>query len=249
MHVFRRKPMDSPVFSACLLSIYILIAAAPANAQQDPPARLVRLPNNGNAENPAQDAEEAKKAQDELEKKSLSLLERLISDSASFSLAENRIYVQGRAVEILWKYDEPRARGLAREVMAQIIANNSETEPGEPNLSSSVRRDYRGNLENLRHHLLNFLSSVDSKFALEFLRATRRPNPPPGRAGGSAEQEKNLEYQLAAQAAGSDPQMSFQMAQDLENLERASLESVIRRSDYCRQRTPGGRARCGRGKI
>jgi uncharacterized protein YjbK len=60
---------------------------------------------------------------------------------------------------------------------------------------------------------VSFLSSVDSRFALEFLRATQHPAS--ARMGGNAEQEKYIEYQLAARAAQNDPQMSFQMAQDL----------------------------------
>jgi hypothetical protein len=207
--------MNLPVFSACVLLIYISQAATPASAQQDPPTRPVRVPNPGNAENSAEDAEEAgKKAREVLEQKSLAFLDRLISDSASFSLDENRIYVKAKAVEILWKLNEARARTLAREVMGQIIANYSDTTERQDLFSSRERIAGRsGNLSNLRNQLVTFLSSVDSRFALEFLRATQHPAT--ARMGGNAEQEKYIEYQLAARAVQNDPQMSFQMAQDL----------------------------------
>jgi hypothetical protein len=200
------------VFTAILLSVSILFALPPSVAQE---IRIQQSPTQANA----QEAEEAKRAWEELEKKALAFLEQLISESASLSLAENRVYVQAKAVELLWKHDETRARALAREVMNQIMAFNSELAPaGEqdsylPSVQMMALRS--GNIGSMRNQMVNFLSSVDSKFALEFLRATRRPDHADGRMGGDRSQEKYLEYQLAAQVAGNDPQLSFQMAEEL----------------------------------
>jgi hypothetical protein len=204
--------MNLPSFSACLLSVFILLASAPAIAQQEPAAPQAN----------ATDEDEAKKAREEFQKKTLAFLEQLISDSASFSLPENRIFVQAKAVELLWKHDETRARNLAREVMSQIAAINSEiTQESEQNINSSNQLFQRvtlrsGNVANLRSQLLSFLSSVDSKLALEFLRTTRRPPLSlDNRMSTDDNQEKYLEYELAARVSGSDPQMSFQMAEEL----------------------------------
>jgi hypothetical protein len=197
------------VFSACFLSTIIWFILSPTIAQE------IQLTPESNA----QEAEEAKKAQAELEKKALAFLEQLISDSASFTLAENRVYVQAKAVELLWKHDETRARAIARDVMSQIAAFNSElTSAGEqdiylPSIQMLARRS--GHIGSMRNQLVRFLSSADSKFALEFLRATRRPDTADSRMGGDRNQEKYIEYQLAAQVAGSDPQLSFQMAEEL----------------------------------
>src|SRR5262245_48014983 len=163
--------MNLFAFPACVLSAFILFAPAPAIAQQEPAAPQANAPNE----------DEAKKAREEFQKKTLAFLEQLISDSASFTLPENRIFVQAKAVELLWRHDEARARNLAREVMSQIAAINSEiAQESEQNGNSSNQLYQRvtlrsGNVANLRSQLLNFLSSVDSKLALEFLRTTRRP--------------------------------------------------------------------------
>jgi hypothetical protein len=224
------------VFSACSLSALILVAVPLSIAQQEPVTVIVTAPALVTAHPPSpsiaqeiqltspsqangQEAEEAKRAREELEKKALAFLEQLISDSTSLTLAENRIYVQARAVELLWRHDETRARSLAREVMSQIAALNSELTPaGEqdsylPSLQMMAIRS--GQIGSMRNQLVNFLSSVDGKFALEFLRATRRPDATNGRMGGDRNQEKYLEYQLAAQVAVNDPQSSFQMAEEL----------------------------------
>jgi hypothetical protein len=200
------------VFTAILFPASILLAVPRSIAQEIP---IQQSPAQANA----QEAEEAKRAQAELEKKALAFLEQLISDSASLTLAENRVYVQARAVELLWKHDETRARALAREVMNQIIAVNSELTPAGdqdsylPSIQMMALR--AGNIGSMRNQMVSFLSSADSKFALEFLRATRRPDTADSRMGGDRNQEKYIEYQLAAQVAGNDPQMSFQMAEEL----------------------------------
>jgi hypothetical protein len=199
------------VFTAILFPASILLAAPRSVAQE------IHLTSPSQAN--AQEAEEAKRAQEELEKKALAFLEQLISDSASLTLAENRVYVQAKAVELLWKRDETRARALAREVMDQIIAVNSELTPAGdqdsylPSIQMMALRS--GNIGSMRNQMVSFLSSADSKFALEFLRATRRPDTADSRMGGDRNQEKYIEYQLAAQVAGNDPQLSFQMAEEL----------------------------------
>ena len=200
------------VFTAILFPASILLALPPSIAQE---ILIQQSPTPANQ----QDQEEAKRAQEELEKKALAFLEQLISESASLTLAENRVYVQAKAVELLWKHDETRARALAREVMNQIIAANSELTPAgdqDSYLTSIQMMALRsGNIGSMRNQMVSFLSSADSKFALEFLRATRRPDTADSRMGGDRNQEKYIEYQLAAQVAGNDPQMSFQMAEEL----------------------------------
>ncbi len=196
------------IYFACLFSAIVLIVP-PSIAQEIQIAPQVN----------EQEAEEEKKAQAELERKALVFLEQLISESTSLSLAENRVFAQAKAVELFWKHDETRARALAREVMSQIVAFNSELTPAmeqDTSLPSVQQLHVRsGNIGGMRNQLLSFLSTVDSKLALEFLRATRRPNPTDPRMGGDRNQEKYIEYQLAAQVAGNDPQMSYQMAEEL----------------------------------
>jgi hypothetical protein len=196
------------IYIACLFSAAIVLIVPPTIAQE------IQIAPQADA----QEAEEEKKAVAELERKALVFLEQLISESASLTLAENRVFAQAKAVELIWKHDETRARALAREVMSQIIAFNSELTPAmdQDNSLPSVQQLHirSGNIGSMRNQLLSFLSTADSKLALEFLRATRRPNADP-RMGGDRNQEKYIEYQLAAQVAGNDPQMSYQMAEEL----------------------------------
>lgn len=184
-----------------LLSAFLFFGLQ-ANAPQDP-----STPRQNNSP----EADQALKAREELEKKCLAFLDRLLADSTSFNLVENRIYVQAKVVEMLWKRDEARARDLARGVMDQISALYSEQDPASSPQRNSIQA---ANVGNVRSQLVNFLSSVDSRFALEFLHATRRPGPADGRSNNDG-QEKNLESQLAAQAAGNDPQKSWQVAEEL----------------------------------
>lgn len=167
---------------------------------------------------PPQQTEEEQKASKEFERKALALLDELIVESASLTLPENRIHVQSRAVEMLWKFDEPRARALVREVMDQIVAlwQENTARDGEQHLGQ--RRVIHRDNSYLRQRLIGFLAERDSKLALEFLRATRNPPASAPRPTTSPDQEKYLEIQLATRAAENDLQLALQIAE--ESIER-----------------------------
>jgi hypothetical protein len=184
---------------------------------------------------PPQQTEEEQKAAKEFERKALALLDELIVESASLALPENRIYVQSRAAEMLWKFDEPRARALVREVMDQIVALSQESAARDGEQFYGQRRIVHRDHSYLRQRLISFLAGRDSKLALEFLRTTRAPQTPAARPIGAPDQEKHLEMQLAAQAAGNDLPLALQIAEesiekDL-NYQTLELWSAVQRKD------------------
>src|SRR5437016_869650 len=56
----------------------------------------------------------------ELQKKTLSLLDEVITAAWSLKLAENRSYVLANAADLLWPYDEKRARNLFWEAFNNL---------------------------------------------------------------------------------------------------------------------------------
>lgn len=129
-----------------------------------------------------------------LEKKELGLLEQVLEESASFPSAENRIIVMIEACRLFWPRDQARARTLLGELKQQINAFNT-----SPIAASRL---------DLRIKVLEWLAPKDAESALDFLRSTRGEK-------GSDRYETQLESRLASQVAASNPQLAFQIAQDL----------------------------------
>ncbi len=211
----------------------VLICASQLSAFAQKP--ITRSPQ------PPRQTEEEQKATKELERKALALLDELIVESASLTLPENRIYVQSRAVEMLWKFDEPRARALVREVMEQIVALWQENAARDGEQFYGQRRVIRRDNSYLRQRLIGFLAQRDSQLALEFLRATRNPQASGARPIGAPDQEKNLEIQLAARAAENDPQLALQIAE--ESVERDLNYQTVELWNAVQRKNPQAGAR------
>src|SRR6267143_1539560 len=58
----------------------------------------------------------------ELEKKTLALMDEIVGDAWSLKLTENRVYVLSNAAEAMWFRNEKRARNLFLEAFNQITA-------------------------------------------------------------------------------------------------------------------------------
>src|SRR5437899_2353151 len=69
---------------------------------------------------PEPSAAEKKKAREEREKKTLALVDEIITESQSLKLPENRIRVDIGLVGALWPRDEKRARSLFKEAAASL---------------------------------------------------------------------------------------------------------------------------------
>jgi hypothetical protein len=160
-----------------------------------------------------QDAEEERKADEELVKKALTLLDELITESASLTGEENKNLALGIGIELLWKHDEKRARILVYQVMNQIIAQNV-AYVQDLEQRTGARSGQPRNPSGVRQQLINFLAGKDSKLALEFLRMTKMPLPENRRHPGWNYQDQYLEGQLAARVAQNDPQIAMELAEE-----------------------------------
>src|SRR5204862_138097 len=65
-------------------------------------------------------AEREAAQQQELEKNARKLLDQAIGDAGGLKLRENRVYVLGVAADVLWSYDEKRARTIFWEALATL---------------------------------------------------------------------------------------------------------------------------------
>ena len=73
----------------------------------------ISFPRAGRAQTAADAQKEKEKEQRlELEKKTLALLNEIASAAWSLKLPENRIFIIAGAADLLWTFDEKRARNL-----------------------------------------------------------------------------------------------------------------------------------------
>jgi hypothetical protein len=154
--------------------------------------------------------EEEQKAQAELEKKALSLLDETLDGAQLLKLPENRSYIFATAADLLWTHDEKRARGFfqdALNALADAIRNTG---------ASELARDPTGwvLMEQRREILVN-AARHDPQFALDLLRTSRQAfteNMPS--YARYMDQELLLEQSIAAEVAAKDPKKALQMAQE-----------------------------------
>ncbi len=149
-----------------------------------------------------------------VEKKSLRLLDELVSEVASITHPQTRLALMTSAVELYWDRNEPKARNLVNEVMSQIIALNAEYSGPESaaRLGSFSRRSHS---MQLRSGMLHFLSKKDSRLALQFLQATRPAQNQNSVSGlSSVDEDRYLEMELAANIAGNDPDTAYRVAEE-----------------------------------
>src|ERR1043165_7988083 len=163
------------------------------------------------APQPEPQTEEQRKAQAELEKKALVLLDDIIKEGDTFKQPENRLQIKATAAYILWKYDETRARNLFREVtlsMADLLNNPPDGE------SPDSQRMF-GGAKMLQGEIAQMMGTRDPRMAREFLRATRTRNSQSGKEGSPTEEtDSQMDLTLAAQVAQSDPKLAIEIAEE-----------------------------------
>src|SRR5262245_39863028 len=80
------------------------------------------------------------------EKKAFLLLDQVVSEAGGLKLAENRVYVQMSAADLLWDRDEARARGLFSEASAGIAEMMRRNDAAS---DQNARRNPNGNRQAL----------------------------------------------------------------------------------------------------
>jgi hypothetical protein len=176
----------------------------------------------------ADDKEKAQKEleqRQELERKTLALIDEIVSSAWGLKLAENRSFIQATAADLLWKRDEKRARALFWDALNNLglqteigdDANAKDTKdsksktPIKPQANEKAQKEYLETYTARR----NFLSRVarrDPELALEMLRATHQPPLPLKNSNFRLPDDSDLEQEIANQAAERDPKKALQIA-------------------------------------
>ncbi len=204
------------VYSAAYtaISLIIVLSLVSNPLAQTRFARLLYLRQS--APQAPEQTEEEKKAAKELEKRALAFVDELATEAMSLKLVENRIYILVGAADALWKYDEERARALAREAMNQVVESAREASDKaarEDGQYFDPRYVRQRDDSYARGAVLNLLAKRDAKMALEILQALRSLRPAERRNPMEDYQDREMELHLAAQIVESDPQTALQIAE------------------------------------
>ncbi len=145
----------------------------------------------------------------ELEQKALAMLEELIAEAPSFKLPENRVRILSVAADMLWRYDEKRARSFFVETMGLLGQMMGQPEDA----ADAIPENFRWGLLSLRQETVQMIAAHDAQLASEFLAATRPPTD--GKSNlYNPENEAQLELMLAQQIAHQDPKKALQIAKE-----------------------------------
>ena len=177
----------------------LVLAGAVFAAAQDatsPSATAQQTPD------PQQQQEEKLK----LESKAAALLEQVVTEAQALKLPENRIRVQIAAGDMLWDKSAARARGLfadAGAILSQMMLDLDRTD----------RNDVQA-LNQLRQDLVLTAGRHDAELGYQLLRSTQQQTPATNVLNGRRlpDPQNNLEQNLLATIAATDPTMAYQKA-------------------------------------
>ena len=151
----------------------------------------------------------------ELEKKTLALLNEIASGAWGLKLPENRVFIMTGAADLLWTFDEKRARNLYWDALNSITSLSIAIPKTGDTVSKSEREKiahaYFLTLK-LRQKLLLQVARRDSQLALDMLRASRQVPPRQLGSEGSFGDDRWLEQEIATQIAAHDPAQALQLA-------------------------------------
>ena len=199
------------------LPILILLSSVSVAVAQDATSQTA-IPQA--TPDPQQQQEEKAK----LEKKAIALLEQVVTESQASKLPENRIRVQIAAGDMLWDKSASRARGLltdAGALLAQMMLEVDRTD----------RSDVQ-NLNQLRQELVLTAGRHDAELGYQLLRSTQQQQTPANNAPGQGrrfnlDQGNNLEQNLLATIATTDPKFAYQRA--VESLDKGEFPTALNR--------------------
>ena len=166
---------------------------------------------------PGQQQEEKLK----LERKATALLEQVVTEAQGMKLPENRVRVQITAADMLWDRSQARARGLfsdAATVLGQMALDADRTDRLEVQT-----------LNQLRQELVLTAARHDADLAYQMLRSTQSLTA--NNAGNGrrlpVDPQSNLEQNLLAAIAASDPKVAYQKAN--ESLDKGEYPTALAR--------------------
>jgi hypothetical protein len=158
--------------------------------------------------------ETEKEQRQELEKKTLALLNEVASSAWSLKLPENRLFIISNAADLLWTFDEKRARTLSWDALNSLNAITPAVRNSSENLSKAeqdkVMQAYFTAF-GLRQRLLRQIARRDGQLALDMLRATRQV-PPKAVKEFPLPDDRQLEQEIASVVVARDPGQALQVA-------------------------------------
>jgi len=145
-------------------------------------------------------------------RRALSLLDQVLQSSTSFEDVALKLKIQAVAADMLWRFDEPRARK-----MYEVSFHDIDTiKP-----ASDERNEVQflpGFKARLRAEILKSLSLHDKDFAQRLAKTAAEERPPDGqpvpRCVGCGVQNTSASMRLAFDLAQTDPKRSFQLAKE-----------------------------------
>lgn len=177
--------------------------------------------------NEKEKAEKELEKRKELQRKTLGLLEEVVSGAWSLKVPENRSFVLVTAADLLWTHDEKRARSLFWEALNNLNLPNpalGDSAPTDPKKASSNQPASKGPTKEQtqqltryyevftkRREFLRKVAARDSQLALDMMRSTRQ-QPPEVPTDIKPQDDTDLEQEIASAAAMRDPQRALQIA-------------------------------------
>lgn len=163
----------------------------------------------------------------ELERKTIALVDEIVSGAWGLKLPENRSFIQASAADLLWKHDEKRARILFWDALNSLglkmnTAEEADTKDAKDPKSKNAQTKTQSNenaqkvyLEaySIRRNFLIRIARRDPQLALDMLRATHQPPIPPN-PNYRLPDDSDLEQEIANQAAERDPKKALQIARE-----------------------------------
>lgn len=120
---------------------------------------------------PTESASEKEKAQKELEKRALEMIDQAVGEANTLKLPANRAIVFALAGDLYWRFDEKRARELFRSAGDDILVANLESEKEKKDSDDPYLSFYE--FGGVRQQVLPIIAKHDADLALELLVQTR----------------------------------------------------------------------------
>ena len=146
--------------------------------------------------------------------KAIDLLSSIAGQVGTLRSAQNRARIGSTTAELLWDLDEKRSRRLFSAVAEDIQFGFNEAKVDlDADPYQNLQYQTLAVFGQLRSNTLERIARHDPQFALEFLRATRRP---PGAESTyeASENESALELRLAGQIAAKSPELALELGRE-----------------------------------
>ena len=166
------------------------------------------------------------------EPKAVELLESIAERVPNLRSSGNRVFASCAVADLLWERDQKQARALFENVIKDLSASM-----GSLDFSDQESFNVLSYLQQQRQRTLEIVARRDPELALTFLQSTRPAFSSDKWGGQFAEQERNLELNLASLVAGRDPELALKLARA--SLRRGLSHNHIAVVTQLNQKHPG----------